>query len=240
MASRTVVVTGAAGALGSAVARSLVKNAQYKVALVDTPKAEAALRELAAQLGAGNASVVAADTTDPVAWGEALPRIERELGAPPSYAALIAGGWRGGVPLHAEKDDDTWRTMIVQNLETAHTTLRALLPGMVSRAHGSIVVVGSRAVERPWTSANASAYAAAKSGVVAMAQAVAAEVLESGVRINAILPSTLDTPANRRAMPDADASAWVTTESAAGVITFLFSDASRDISGAAIPLYGRS
>jgi NAD(P)-dependent dehydrogenase (short-subunit alcohol dehydrogenase family) len=240
MGTRSVVVTGAAGALGSAVARSLAKSAGYKVALVDIPKAEGALRELAAELGQGNACAVPADTTDAAAWAEALPRIERELGAPPSYAALIAGGWRGGVPLHAEKDDETWRAMLTQNLETAHATLRALLPGMVARGHGSIVVVGSRAVERPWTSANASAYAATKAAVVALARAVAAEVLESGVRINAILPSTLDTTANRRAMPEADASAWVTTESAAGVVAFLFSDASRDISGAAIPLYGRA
>jgi NAD(P)-dependent dehydrogenase (short-subunit alcohol dehydrogenase family) len=111
---------------------------------------------------------------------------------------------------------------------------------MVARANGSVVVVGSRAVERPWTSANATAYAATKAGVVAMAQAAAVEVLEHGVRINAILPSTLDTPANRRAMPDADPARWVTTSSVAGVIAFLLSDAARDISGAAIPLYGRA
>src|SRR6185312_7437295 len=102
------------------------------------------------------------------------------------------------------------------------------------------VLIGSRNAERPWTGASAAAYTAAKSAVVALGQAVAAEVLESGVRINAVLPSTLDTPANRKAMPSADPARWVTTESAAKVIAFLLSDDARDISGAALPIYGRS
>ena len=102
------------------------------------------------------------------------------------------------------------------------------------------MVVGSRAVEQPWTSARSAAYAASKSAVVALARAVAAEVLEDGVRVNAILPSTMDTPANRAAMPKADPSRWVSLESAAGVVAFLLSDAARDISGVALPVYGRS
>jgi NAD(P)-dependent dehydrogenase (short-subunit alcohol dehydrogenase family) len=75
---------------------------------------------------------------------------------------------------------------------------------------------------------------------VALARAVAAEVLESGVRVNAILPSTMDTPANRAAMPKADPGKWVSLDSAAGVIAFLLSDAARDISGVALPVYGRA
>jgi NAD(P)-dependent dehydrogenase (short-subunit alcohol dehydrogenase family) len=111
---------------------------------------------------------------------------------------------------------------------------------MVARKHGSIVVIGSRAADRPDTSARAAAYGAAKAAVVALAEAVAAEVLEDGVRVNAILPSTMDTAANRRAMPKADPSRWVATESAASVVAFLLSEESRDVSGAAIPVYGRS
>ncbi len=84
------------------------------------------------------------------------------------------------------------------------------------------------------------AYTASKHAAVALAQTVAAEVVEYGVRINAVLPSTMDTPANRAAMPKADFGKWVTTPSAAGVIAFLLSDAARDVSGAAIPLYGRA
>jgi NAD(P)-dependent dehydrogenase (short-subunit alcohol dehydrogenase family) len=111
---------------------------------------------------------------------------------------------------------------------------------MVAAKDGSIVVVGSRAAVQPWTSAGAAAYAASKAAVVALAQTVAQEVLAYGVRVNAILPSTLDTPANRKAMPDADPSKWVPTDRVAAVIAFLFADGSRDVSGAALPVYGRS
>jgi NAD(P)-dependent dehydrogenase (short-subunit alcohol dehydrogenase family) len=155
-------------------------------------------------------------------------------------AALIAGTWQGGTPLHAEKDDRVWRAMMATNVDTAYASLRALLPGMVERKRGALVVVGSRAVEQPWTSASASAYAASKSAAVALAKTVAAEVLADGVRVNAVLFSTLDTRANRRAMPAADPSRWVSLESGAGVIAFLLSDDARDVSGAAIPVYGRA
>jgi NAD(P)-dependent dehydrogenase (short-subunit alcohol dehydrogenase family) len=232
----TIVVTGAAGALGSATARRL-STLGLGVALVSRAAEADRTRALAAELG--RAIAVDLDVGDVGAWTEVLARIERELG-PPTGAALIAGTWQGGTPLHAEADDRVWRAMLETNLDTVHASLRALLPGMVRRGKGSVVVIGSRAVERPWTSASASAYGASKAAVVALAQTVAAEVLASGVRVNAILPSTLDTPANRHAMPDVDPSRWVTTDSAAAVISFLLSDDARDVSGAAIPVYGRA
>jgi NAD(P)-dependent dehydrogenase (short-subunit alcohol dehydrogenase family) len=231
-----IVVTGAAGALGSATARRLSKLG-WGVALVSLAAEAERTRALATELG--RAVAIDLDVGDVGAWAGALARIEKEVGAP-AGAALIAGTWQGGTPLHAETDDRVWRAMMATNLETAHASLRALVPGMVARGKGSIVVIGSRAVERPWTGASASAYGASKAAVVSLAQAVAAEVLSHGVRVNAILPSTLDTPANRRAMPDVDPSLWVTTDSAAGVIAFLLSDEARDISGAAIPVYGRA
>jgi NAD(P)-dependent dehydrogenase (short-subunit alcohol dehydrogenase family) len=231
-----VVVTGAAGALGSATARRLSKLG-WGVALVSLAAEGERTRALATELG--RAVAIDLDVGDVDAWRGALARIEKDVG-PPTGAALIAGTWQGGTPLHAETDDRVWRAMMATNLETAHASLRALVPGMVARGKGSIVVLGSRAVERPWTSASASAYGASKAAVVSLAQAVAAEVLGHGVRVNAVLPSTLDTPANRRAMPDVDPARWVTTDSAAGVIAFLLSDEARDISGAAIPVYGRA
>lgn len=229
------LVTGAAGALGAEIARALHRRG-CRLALVDTEHGKERLEHLAVSLG--GASVVVGDITASDTWSEALPRIQRELGAPPSLAALIAGAWRGGKPLHEEKGDDVWLAMMRANLETVHRSLRALLPAMVARRRGSIVVVGSRAAVQPWTSARSAAYAASKAAVVALAQAVAAEVVNDGVRINAILPSTLDTPANRTAMPEADAGKWVALSSAAGVVAFLLSDEARDISGAAVPVYG--
>jgi NAD(P)-dependent dehydrogenase (short-subunit alcohol dehydrogenase family) len=231
------VVTGAAGALGSEVARKLSARGE-RIVLIDGAAARPRLEQLAAALT--GASVVAGDITDDRTWSDALPRIERELGAPPTLAALIAGAWRGGSPLHEEKGDEIWKTMLSANLETVHRSLVRLLPAMVARKRGSVVVVGSRAGEQPSTSAGAAAYAASKSAVVTLARTVAAEVLEHGVRVNAILPSTLDTPANRAAMPKADPSRWVSLDSAAGVVAFLLSDAARDISGAALPVYGRA
>ncbi len=229
------MITGAAGALGSATARRL-RQAGWKVALASLPTEAERTRALAVELGGVSVDL---DVGDVGAWAGAVERIEEAAGKI-SGAVLIAGTWQGGTPLHAESDDRIWRAMMATNLETAHASLRALLPGMVARRRGSVVVIGSRAVERPWTSASASGYAASKAAVVALAQTVAAEVLESGVRVNAILPSTLDTAANRRAMPAADPSRWVTPESAADVIAFLLSSQARDVSGAAIPVYGRA
>ncbi|HEX4445331.1 MAG TPA: SDR family NAD(P)-dependent oxidoreductase [Polyangiaceae bacterium] len=234
------LVTGAGGALGSEVARTLAARGD-RVVLMDGAGATARLEQIASTLP--SACIVAGDVTDDATWREALPRIERQLGAPPALAALIAGGWRGGGPLHEqtpEREDETWRAMMAANLETVHKSLARLLPAMVAGKRGSIVVVGSRVVEQPWTGAGNAAYATSKSAVVGLAKAVAAEVLEHGVRINAVLPSTMDTAANRAAMPKADPARWVSLGSAAGVVAFLLSDAARDVSGAAIPLYGRA
>jgi NAD(P)-dependent dehydrogenase (short-subunit alcohol dehydrogenase family) len=231
------LVTGAGGALGGEVARAL-SGRGLKLALVDAPSSVDRLRRLAASLG--SASFIAADITAEATWNDAMARIEHELGALPSQAALIAGAWRGGQSLYAEATDDVWRTMMSANVETVYRSLRALLPTMVARKRGSVVVVGSRAGQQPSTGAGSAAYAASKAAVVALAQAAAAEVLPFGVRINALLPSTLDTPANRAAMPASDPTKWVSLPSAAGVVAFLLSDEARDISGAALPLYGQA
>lgn len=228
-----VVITGGAGALGSTLARTLVARGDA-VALLDVPQSEARLQALAKELGCVG---IAADVASRTSWSDALKAVEARLGAP-TGAALIAGGWEGGAPLHSA-DETSWEKMRAMNLDTAYHSMRALLPGMVARTRGSIVVVGSRAVERPWESANAAAYAASKSAVVAMARASAAEVVGEHVRINAVLPSIIDTPANRASMPKADPSRWVSSESLAKVIAFLLSDDARDVTGAALPVYGR-
>ena len=231
-----VAITGAAGALGSTLAKTLA-GAGYRVALLDVEPARARIEELASELGG---FAYAGDFGAAATWDAALAGIKAKLGALPTHGALIAGGWAGGAPLHEAKDDAAYDQMKTQNLDTAYRALRALLPGMVEKKAGSIVVVGSRAVERPWTSGGAAAYGATKAAVVALAEITAKEVLSHGVRVNAILPSTMDTHANRKAMPDADPSTWVSLESASGVIAFLLSDAARDVSGAAIPVYGRA
>ncbi len=230
------LVTGAAGALGTEVARALHARG-HALALLDAAPARARLDALAASFP--QACAISGDLASEATWSDAKARIERELGAPPARAALVAGAWAGGKALHEEVDDGVWHAMMAANLETVHRGLRALLPSMVSRRRGSIVVIGSRAAVQPETSAGAAAYAASKAAVVALVGAVAAEVRDAGVRINAILPSTLDTPANRKAMPKADPARWVPLESAAAVVAFLLGDDARDISGATLPVYGR-
>jgi NAD(P)-dependent dehydrogenase (short-subunit alcohol dehydrogenase family) len=239
MQTGIVAITGGAGALGSALAAHLVAEG-YRVAVFDTARAEARIKALVDRLGSERAVGFAGDFARAGTWTEALASTAAALGGAPTHGVLVAGGWAGGATLHAAPDDAAYASMIALNVDTAYRALRALLPAMVANKRGSVVVVGSRAVERPWTSAGAAAYGASKAAVVAMAQAVAAEVLEDGVRINAILPSTMDTAANRAAMPDADPARWVSLESASRVIAFLLSDDARDVSGAALPVYGRA
>lgn len=231
-----VAITGGAGALGSALARVLSARGD-KVALFDTEHSRERATALAQELG-GYVHIAPFQTADDFA--RAVKATAENLGGVPTGAALIAGGWAGGTPVHESKDDSTWLAMMKSNADTAYHAMHALLPGMVAAKNGSIVVVGSRAVERPWTSTGSAAYAASKAAVVTLAQTAAAEVLEHRVRINAVLPSTMDTPANRRSMPDADASKWVSLPSAAAVIAFLLSDDARDVSGAVLPVYGRA
>jgi NAD(P)-dependent dehydrogenase (short-subunit alcohol dehydrogenase family) len=235
--SRVIVITGPVGALGTALCGHLVARG-YRVAGVGLHRHEGSLRTLEKDLGAAFAGVPLEDDSTS-AWDAALGVIESRLG-PIFGAALVAGGWRGGRPFHEDRDEGTWRSMLDENLESAQRALRTLLPRLVAQRAGSVVVIGSRNVERPWSGAGAAAYTVAKSAVVALARAIAVEVLDAGVRVNAVLPSTIDTAKNRGAMPDADATRWVQPESIAAVIEFLLSDAARDVSGAVLPVYGRA
>lgn len=234
-----IAITGGAGALGSAVARHLVSQG-HRVALLDTAATKARADELVAELGADKALSILGDFAEPAVWDGALETIRAAFGALPSHAALVAGGWDGGVKVADAASTEVFRKLMRMNVDTVQAALSALLPGMLASRAGSVVVIGSRAVARPWTSAGAAAYAASKAAVVALARAAAAEVLEGGVRVNAVSPSTLDTPANRKAMPDANFAAWVSLEAAARTIGFLLSDDARDISGVDLPLDGRA
>jgi NAD(P)-dependent dehydrogenase (short-subunit alcohol dehydrogenase family) len=237
MTNPVTLITGGGGALGSTLGDVLVRSG-HRVALVDRPQGKHRLEELVLALPSGSALPLALDAADPLAWKSACDQIDGALGQLDG-AVLTAGGWRGGAPYHAS-GAQAFAPMLDMNLATVHQALTALLPRLVARRRGSIVVIGSRAVERPWESAGAAAYAASKAAVVALAQAASVELRDHGVRINAVLPSTIDTPANRRAMPDADFSRWVSPSSLSGVIRFLLSEEARDISGAAIPVYGRA
>jgi NAD(P)-dependent dehydrogenase (short-subunit alcohol dehydrogenase family) len=230
--SMITVVTGAAGVLGSEVSRVLLERGHH-VAALDRPSPR-----LDAMARPGACLPIALDLTSAAEWQAAVAKIEADLGAP-TGAVLCAGGWAGGAPVQAASDDPTWTRMLDLNLGTVERSLRALVGKMVERRHGSIVVIGSRASERPWENRGAAAYVASKSAAAAYTRTVAAETVDSGVRLNVVMPSVIDTPGNRTSMPKADPLKWVPPESLARVIAFLLSDDARDISGAEIPVYGR-
>jgi NAD(P)-dependent dehydrogenase (short-subunit alcohol dehydrogenase family) len=232
----SIVVTGAAGALGSALVSYLAARGSRVIA-IDRPLASARLADVARE----SVGVVPIElgTTSLETWSPVIERISADYG-PPTGAVLLAGGYRGGKPLTEGDGDANFRNMFETNVESARVALQAVLAPMVQAKRGSIVLIGSRAAVRPWESAGAAAYAASKAAVVSLAQVAAAEVLKDGVRINVVLPSTLDTPANRAQMPNVDPKRWVSLESLCDVIAFLLSNAARDVSGAALPVYGRA
>jgi NAD(P)-dependent dehydrogenase (short-subunit alcohol dehydrogenase family) len=232
MTKAVTVVTGANGALGAAMVERLA--AEHGVIALERSKTGGSA---VARTGP-NSVKVQANVSDAEALASALAQAEGELGAI-TGAVLTAGAWRGGSKFAEAPAAADFRVVMEANLDSANVALRAILPGLVARKRGSVVLVGSRSGVRPFDAPGDAAYAASKAALTALAQAIAAEVLADGVRVNLVLPSTIDTDANRKAMPNADHSRWVTTESLADVVGFLLSERARDISGAAIPVYGR-
>lgn len=148
----------------------------------------------------------------------------------------IIGGFVGGIPA-VELDEDRWDFMMNLNLKSVFLCCKTVIPHMTERGFGKIVNISARAGLKG--EAGLSAYCVSKGGVRTLTEALAAEVMDSGINVNCIMPSIMDTPMNREAMPDEDHSRWVKTEDVAKVICFLTSDDSAIINGAAIPVYGR-
>jgi NAD(P)-dependent dehydrogenase (short-subunit alcohol dehydrogenase family) len=149
----------------------------------------------------------------------------------------VAGGFAMAGGIH-EQPLDVWRKQFALNLDTAYTITRAVVGGMLEQGSGSIVYVGSRAALRPFP--GASGYIVSKAAVIALMQAVDAEVRTHGVRANVIVPNVVDTPRNRDENPDADFTRWTTGAELARVIEWLCGDDSAPLSGGVIPAYGRS
>ena len=151
--------------------------------------------------------------------------------------AHLVGGFAGGQTV-AETDDATWQRMFDANLNSAFHILRAVIPEMRKAAGGRIIAIGSRAAEDPGPKVGA--YSASKAALVSLMKTVALENKDAGITANVILPGTMDTPANRKDMPGADVSQWVQPGSVASLIVWLAGDAGKDVTGAAIPVYGRA
>ena len=234
LTERVAIVTGAAGNLGRAVARTL-QAAGAKLVLVD--RAPDRLPELFPDLVASPLAYLATSVnlTDASAVGamvdEALKRFGRI-----DVLVNTAGGWRGGTPVH-ETPLETWDFLMDLNVRTMLIISSAVIPVMLKQESGKIISVAARAGLSG--SSKGGAYSAAKSAVLRLTESMAAELKSSGINVNCVMPSTIDTPQNRADMPKADASRWVKPEALADVILFLASDAARAVHSAAIPVYGR-
>ena len=230
--SRTILVTGGTGALGTAVTKRLLHDGHRVAATWASKKEAETLRD---SIGTSKRlALVETDVTDPESIATSIEDVEGHHGPVEALVHLV-GGWKGGAPVH-ELPLGVWDGMIDLNLRSAMLCCRAVLSSMRRAGWGRIVLVSSRTA-REGRSGQA-AYAVAKAGVAVLAEAIAEENRGLDVTANVVAPSTLDTTANRERMPDADFSAWVPPEDVAASITFLASQEAGQLRGAWLPVYG--
>lgn len=218
-----VLITGASGGLGVAVCQEFLASGARVIGVDRGWKTPASFATISADVSTAEGC-------------ESMVKQALEHGPLDALVHLV-GGFAGGAGV-AETSDETWDTMMHINLRTAFCCIRAALKPMQAAGRGRIVAVGTRMALEP--SPKFAAYAVSKAALVALIRNVAAEGQTFGVTANVILPSTIDTPANRAAMPKADFSRWVKPESIAKLLVFLVSDGAADTSGAVIPIYGRA
>ena len=227
-----VLITGAGGALGASVVRRFVEAGQRVLAV---GVHEGPLAALAAAAPAGMVAVHAADLTDPAAVAAAFEAAEADGGTPPAVAHLV-GGFRFA-PL-AEMSDDDWTFVWRTNVETTFQVCRQAARRFAAAGGGALVAVSAPAALAG--AAGVGAYAASKAAVLRLVESLAREMAPFGGRANAVLPGTMDTPANRRAMPDADPARWASTDDVAAIIHHLTTPAARAVNGAAVRVPGPS
>ena len=225
-----VLVAGGTGALGAAALGELLESG-YPVTATWVVEEERERVQTDFE-GREGLTLVQADLMDPEAVTEAVGGVDG-LGA----VVNLVGGFSAPGKVH-EQSVDEFEAMLRLNLRPGFLLARVAIPRIISNGGGAFVGVSARPALRPFP--GAAGYITAKAGVLAFIQALDAEYKGDGVRCNAILPSVIDTPANRREMPDADHSKWVPPQQIAKVIRFLVSDESAPTSGAGIPVYGRA
>lgn len=227
MNEKTALVTGADGGLGIHVTKALLDAGFLVTGLA--PKIQQSdfdrpgFTALPARLDSLEAAKQSADA------------VMTKFGKIDVVAHLV-GGFAGG-PSVTETDDATFRRMFEMNVDSAFHILRAVLPHMRKAGTGRIIAIGSRAAESPGPGVGA--YSASKAALVSLIRTVALENKNSGITANVILPGTIDTPANRKAMPGADTSHWIQPAAIGSLIVWLATDAAKDVTGAVIPVYGR-
>lgn len=229
---RTVCITGAAGNLGQALAQRFALEAAQLVLLDRAPLGA----DLMAKLAPAPCLPIAVDLCDPA---QVAAAVEQAMGRFGRIDVLcnLTGGFAMGPQVHATSDS-TWDFLHAMNVRTLRNTVAAVVPQMLEHGAGKIVNVGAYAAQQGL--AHRGAYIAAKTEVLRLTEAMAAELRMKNINVNCVLPTILDTPQNRAEMPDADPAHWVSPHDLAQVIAFLASDAARAIHGAGVPVTGLS
>ena len=228
---KVVVVTGAFGVLGTAVARRFAA-AGAQLALLDL--AMQPPEALAAEFGKSHLLLGGVDLGELESSRRAMAAAAmRFVGI--DVLVNVAGGFQWQTLLDGEVE--TWDQLYRMNLRTAVVACKVALPALIERGRGAIVNIGAGAAAR--AAAGMGAYTASKAGVQRLTESLAEELKDRGIRVNAVLPSIIDTPRNRADMPAADPSRWVQPAEIADVVAFLASDAARGVTGAAVAVSGR-
>jgi len=226
-----VLVTGAAGALGRAVVAHFAARGAA-LALLD--RDAEALAALVREVPGIDALPLATNLLDPAAVAAAVGEAANRFGGI-AAAVHLAGGFTMGEAVH-ETTAATWQRMLDLNVNTMLHSAAAVVPVMRRARRGRIVNVGAMSALRG--AAHMGAYIASKSALMRLTESMSAELRDEGINVNAVLPSIIDTPANRQSMPDADPTRWVAPAALAAVIGFLASDDARAVHGALIPVTG--
>lgn len=228
-----VMITGAGGNLGAAVARKYQEDGARLVLIEHgSGKLEKLFPDLVADVD--HIFLENVDVSDLAVMSALVDQVKEQFGRIDVLVNTV-GGYRAGWPLH-ETPLAVWQQMITLNATSVFVSCQTVIPIMIAQKKGSIINISGGSGLKG--SSKMSAYSAAKSAVIRLTESMAAELKADGIRVNCILPGTIDTPENRTAMPKADFSRWVTPQSLAEVIAFISSDAASHINGAAIPVTG--
>lgn len=227
MKGKIVLVTGANGGLGTAVTQAFLEGGAKVIGsardIQQTVFASADFTAIPADISTGSGAKALID------------QVAQKFGRLDVLAHTVGGFAAGQV---IETSDATFQRMFELNVNATFYLLRAAIPEMRKSGQGRIIAIGSRAAEEP--GAGVGAYSASKAAMVTLIRTVALENRDVGITANVILPGTIDTPGNRKAMPNADVSAWVQPGNIASLMVWLASDAAKDVNGAVIPVYGNA
>jgi NAD(P)-dependent dehydrogenase (short-subunit alcohol dehydrogenase family) len=228
MKGKIVLITGANGGLGAHVTRAFLDAGAIVIG--------SSLKIRQSAFSSPNFTAIPAEISRGEGAAALLEQITARFGRLEVLVHTV-GGFAGGQSI-PETDEATFQKMLDLNLHSVFHILRAAIPPLRQTGGGRIIAIGSRAALEP--GAGVAAYSASKAAMVSLIRTAALENKDAGVTANVILPGTIDTPANRKAMPDADVSKWVQPENIAKLITWLAGDAGKEVNGAVIPIYGGS